>query len=231
MRNDERFAILGAFAVASLAVASGLRAFPSTADWRADPSQSPQCGAGDLWSNGSVRAFGISCQHCHVDDGQQQGMITAEITYEPPLGDGKYLPATTYTVTVKLIGEHLGLTDQAHNRNGFTATYEDANGNTLGTLQADLTDGCPADPPHQVVQGSKVWSDAVAPGTTFTYGDCHAVASLGKPGLISWIYRWTAPAAGSGPVYAHHGVVDGDADRRSLGDDVVMAKAQLAEGP
>ena len=223
MTNPKRLAIIGGLAIGGLAVARGLQAFPRSADWRDDPSQGAHAGAGDIWSTGSVRDRGIACLHCHVDDARQQGMIAVEISYDPPLSAGNYAPGTAYTVTVALLGEHLGLSDQASDTNGFAATYEDVNGNELGALQADLSDGCPAETP--------VHGDAFAPGTTYTYGDCHAIASLGKPGLTSWTYRWTAPAAGSGTVYAYHGVVDGDADRRSLGDDVKMDRAELAEGP
>src|SRR5262245_58553308 len=126
----KKIAMIAGLAVAGLATASGLKAFPNTDNWTDDPSQGLHCGGGDIWGNGSVKDWGITCTHCHINDKNQQGSITAQITFSPALSGGHYATNTDYTVTVKLVGEHLGIADPANNLNGFTARFEDVNGNT-----------------------------------------------------------------------------------------------------
>jgi hypothetical protein len=223
MKNITRIAIIGGLALAGVATAGVLRAFPNTADWAADPGQTHNCGNGGIYATGSARDWGISCIHCHINDVNQQGMITANPTFVPALGAGnKYTPGTTYTVTVHMVGEHLGLADQANNRNGMTATFEDNNGAAVGAMAGDMT-ACAA--------GPNALPDGAIAGTTFVYGaGCHYVASLGKqgPGLTQWSFKWTVPAAQTGNVTMFYGVVDGNNDKKSLGDDVKIGKFVLA---
>ena len=52
-----------------------------------------------------------------------------------------------------------------------------------------------------------------------------------KLGATSWTFKWTAPAAGAGPVTIYYGVVDGDhAGTDSKNDDVKQGTIRLNEG-
>lgn len=224
MKNQMRSLLIGGILVAGLAVAGGLKAFNNVGMFGDDPSQGAKCGGGGIFGTGSTTDWGITCAHCHINDVNQQGNITASISYAPALSGGKYVPGTQYTVTLKMIGEHLGLNNAASNTNGFVVTYEDAAGKKAGSLLGDMQTSCPSAVPTV--------PDALLMGQTYAFGDCHAVASLARNNVTpTWSFKWTAPSAGTGPVTLFYGVVDGDSDKRSIGDDVKMGKAMLAEGP
>lgn len=224
MKKQMRSLLIGGLVVAGLSVAGGLLAFNNVVMFAEDPSQGVHCGGGGIFGTGSTADWGITCAHCHINDKNQQGSITATFTYTPALSGGKYAPGTTYNVNVKMVGEHLGLSNMASNTNGFGAIYEDAAGKKAGTVLGDQQTSCPSMAPTV--------PDALLMGQTYAYGDCHAVVSLGRNGAApDWNFKWTAPAAGTGPVTLYYGVVDGDTDKRSLGDDVKIGKAQLPEGP
>jgi hypothetical protein len=227
MKDYMRFAMLACVAAAGLVSVSGARAFNNVVMFSDDPSQGPHAGGGDIWGTGSVRDWGVQCNHCHINDKNQQGQITSQFTTNPPLSGGKYVPGTQYTVTVKLLGEHLGTSDPTNNRNGFVATFENMNGQPTGGLLGDMQTSCPATP---------TMPDALLPGGTFAYSynnsGCVNVASLFKsPAPTQWTFKWTAPAAGTGTVIMYYGLVDGDASQSSYGDDVKMGKQMLPEGP
>jgi len=229
MRNLKRIAIIGGLALAGVATAGVLRAFPNATNWTDDPSQSVHCGNGGIYATGGVKDWGITCTMCHINDVNQQGNISATVSANPPFTGNKYLPGQLYTITVNLVNEQLGKADQSNNRNGMSATFEDVNGNPMGSLAGDAI-ACAAAPPSL--------PDPLYAGTTYVYGPgCHNVTSLGKqgPGLTQWIFKWQAPAAGvaagTGAITMYYGVVDGNTDKKSLGDDVKMGKVQLAEGP
>lgn len=224
MKNMKHFAIIGGLALAGVVTASALRAFPNVANWSDDPSQSVHCGNGGIYATGGVKDWGITCAMCHINDVAQQGSITATTTFSPPLAAGnKYSQGVTYSVTIHLIGEHLGLADQTNNKNGMTATIEDANGVSVGAMAGDMAACATAAPSLP---------DGAYPGTTYVYGaGCHNVSSLGKqgPGLTQWTFKWTAPTVDPGPITMFYGVVDGNTDKKSLGDDVKMGKLALSQ--
>jgi len=236
MKNLKRIAIIGGLALAGVATAGALRAFPNVGNWSDDPSQSVHCGNGGIWATGGKKDWGISCVHCHIPGpGNPQGMIAATVSASPAFTGNKYVPGTNYVVTVNLVGEYLGkanASEIANNKNGMTATFEDANGGALGNLLGDSQSSCPAAAP--------VLPDPALGATyTWAYGDCHAVAGLGVQGtgpapnitLTKWNFKWKAPAAGKGTATMFYGVVDGNSDKTSLGDDVKMGTLVLAEGP
>ncbi|MFT3772547.1 MAG: hypothetical protein QM820_44720 [Minicystis sp.] len=228
MRNFKHMVIIGGLALAGVATAGALRAFPNTLSWAEDPATGIHCGAGDIWATGGVKDWGITCAMCHVNDVNQQGQITAQLTWNPPLSGGKYAPGTDYTVTMKLLGEHLAV-NNASNTNGFTMTFEDVNGNPKGKLLGDMQTSCPSTP--------NTLPDGALQGTTFTYSvpangnQCRSIASLSRKNVSTWSFKWTSPAAGSGTVYAYYGLIDGNGDTKSFGDDVKMGKVQMPEGP
>jgi len=236
MRDYMRIAMLACVAAAGLASASGVRAYNNVVMFSDDPSQGIHAGGGDIWGTGSVRDFGITCAHCHINDKMQQGQITSQIQFQtnpPSTFNGKYTPGTQYTVTIKLLGEHLGTNDPVNHRNGFVATFEDVSGKPTAGLLGDMQTTCP---------GVPTMPDALLPGATFSYSvnntGCVNVASLDKPPTgtppaapTQWTFKWKAPAAGTGAVILYYGLVDGDASQTSYGDDVKVGKQMIAEGP
>jgi hypothetical protein len=233
--------ILIAILVAAPATAIG---FPFLFSWHQSAHWAPgtvssRAGAGGIYGTGGVTDWGITCAHCHT---KAKGLIDAKV--EPPGGwplkGGlpSYVPGASYTVTVTLIGEHLGLSNPGgpnDNLNGFALTVEDQAGKVQGTFTSDTSPavsgpgaGCPSTPL------AKSGSPATYPnGTTYLYGDCHAVLYLDRLGAVtSWTFSWKAPAAGKGPLTVYYGVVDGDhGGDSSLDDDVKMGTVKLVEGP
>src|SRR5262249_35490266 len=150
--------------------------------------------------------FGITCAHCHV---KAEGKIDLDLEFTPELptvgGQQTYEPGATYQVVAKLVGEHLKgdacgklMGDTMPNVNNFAAAFEDASGNVAGRLASDSgqsAQSCPSTLPSPPPAG-----------TTATYGDCHAVVSMGGADHTSWTFSWTAPAAGSGPLIVFYGV-------------------------
>jgi hypothetical protein len=141
-------------------------------------------------------------------------------------------------VTVKLVGEHLGMGTPTSNVNAFGMTFEDVNGGLMGTLLGTNETSCanaPSAPPAYID------GPLGSGGLTWTYKDtvngnvCRVIGSLdhlSSSGVqTQWSFKWTAPAAGSGTVYAFYGVVDSNGDTKSTGDDVKMGKIQIPEGP
>lgn len=219
MTNKKRIALVLGLTAVGLATAGGVKAFQEAGHWHDDPSQGQHCGGGDIWYTGGVRDWNLACTHCHINDKNQQGNLTVQVNgFEP---GNKYVPGKMYTLTATMIsaapGGELAKAD-AKNKNGFTATIEDQNNQTAGTFLGDMQSSCPAPP---------TLPDGAFMGTTLAYGDCHAIASLGKVNLSTWTFKWQAPASAAGPLVFYYGVVDGDSNEKSLGDDVKMGKIQL----
>ncbi len=190
-----------------------------------DPADGMPPGGGGIFGTGAARDHGITCQDCHVDP--PDGDIELRFRFSPSLGsvDGldTYQPGQTYDVTVELLGEVLTgpCAPNAKNNNGFVATFEDTSGQPAGALASDSgqsrTD-CPAAYPEP------------GTGTTVLYRDCD-VAMPEDYERTSWQFRWTAPAASTGPVTLHFGGVDGNCDMMSMGDLVVVGQRDLSPAP
>jgi hypothetical protein len=225
---------IGALAAISL-VSVGVVAFPQSGEWHATATaQRP--GGGDVYANGSTRDFGITCNHCHINDKNQQGHIDFIITPSPAWSKvnnlDAYKPGQLYAMTVTMAkagqttpGDNLGAAGNNNNINGFTLTVEDAGGNPKGTLRGDaVPNACPPNAPAP---------DATVPGkTTYTYNDCRTIVSLDQPQVIlQWSFTWMAPAAGTGDLTVYYAAVDGDGKKTSYGDDVKVGNLKLKEGP
>jgi hypothetical protein len=182
-------------------------------------------GSGGIWATGARRDHGITCAHCHINDANQQGRVGLTPSFSPPLGaGGKYTPGTRYTVTMTMTGEWLGLSGcgaYVTHTNGFGAAFELSTGASAGLLESDSGQSA-----ANCLQTSQ--SDG---GTTLTYGRCTAVVSKAALARTNWTFFWTAPAAGAGAVTLYWGVVDGNCDMMSMGDDVKTGKQTLPEGP
>src|SRR5262245_34572860 len=48
-----------------------------------------RAGGGGIWATGSKMDKGIKCSHCHIEP---DGMIDAQVTFNPQLSNGKYVP-------------------------------------------------------------------------------------------------------------------------------------------
>jgi hypothetical protein len=178
-------------------------------------------GGGGILATGGASDHNITCADCHIKAAEQ---IDSTFLFDgQPLT--QYSPGHTYQVTAKLLYEHLGLSGCGPyvngNVNNFGATFEDANGNRVGTLASDgNTSGasCSSSLPATVT------------GTTLVYGDCHAITSTSTKDLAQWSFSWTAPAVGTGTVTLYYGMVDGNCMMDSLNDDVKVGNAKLTEG-
>jgi hypothetical protein len=188
-------------------------------------------GGGGIIGTGSRNDQRTECGHCHIDaDG------TIDLTFAPePAFDAQgdslfYEPEREYEFTVKLTGEHLGLSGcrtGAPNANMMAATFEDAAGANVGTLESDTGQmqgaGCPATTPDP---------KSITSGTTLLAVDCRAILTRDAMpgGNTQWKFRWTAPPAGTGDVTLYGGAVDSNCEMNSRGDDVKMIKLTLSEG-
>lgn len=191
-----------------------------------------------IYYTGGAKDYFMNCAHCHIKGNNPQGMIGATITPSPAWqivnNQKAYQPGATYTITIAMTGEHLGMgANPADNGNGMTATFEDAGGNPIGAMASDAANNgnpafaagftCPANAPVPEPMGP----------TTYMFGDCRAVMSTQGPaaGVTSWTFKWKAPAAGKGTVTLYYGIVDGDHHEQDcLNDDVKVGNIPLLEG-
>lgn len=233
---------LSIIVIALLAAAGTARAWDAQESWNnpANGGKAPPGdinaitpGGGGIFGTGGARDYNITCASCHINDKQQQGTIDLAFAFNPALpalgGQQAYKPGQLYMITVNLLNEHLGQSNCSPyvtgNINNFAASIEDASGKGAGVVTSDSgqsSAACPAALP------------TVTGGTTMTYGDCHAVFSMGgdkaDANRAQWSFSWQAPAAGTGGVTVSWGAVDGDCLMDSLGDDVKVGSLRLVEG-
>lgn len=165
-------------------------------------------GGGGLAYTGALRGKGYDCTICHVDS---DAVIAVELTSAPAgLRDGVYMPGTAYAITLDLTGEHRGF-GAVSNQNTFLAeVVTDADAPAGAFTAVDLDE-------FALVDGGRVLAARAGSETT-------------------WTFDWTAPAAGTGAVTFHLGVVDGDgagntarASTDPVGDDVAVLALRLCE--
>lgn len=227
----KRRAIVCIAAALTVLPAAAALAFPFGKSWhdRADgtPSNNGRAGAGGIYGMGSRTDHNITCATCHTGG---MGLITATVTPTPAFqkvgGSDAYKPGQTYSITVAMLGEHLGLNQGMDNLNGMALTIEDQNGKVQGVFTSDAD-------PNANSTSCKPSYPATNPanGTTYIYGDCHGMIFIPRPNTTTWTFTWKAPAAGTGQLTAFYGVVDGDHNgKSSLGDDVKMGVLKLVEG-
>lgn len=245
-----RHLIAATLAAGVLGYASAGSAFPYPYLYHepaAGNSANNRAGAGGLYGTGGKLDHGIKCAHCHIDGA---GTIATDITvtklpsgsptgWDDVNGADGYTPGATYRIAVALTGEHRTaihpmMPGVRTDLNGIAATLEAADGKLAGVLVSDSgqrSDACPATYPF-TNGGGGYDHQGPAGKTTVLFGDCHAALSLHKTAATSWTFDWEAPAAGTGDVTLHLGVVDGDTGgSSSLDDDVVERSFVLSEGP
>ncbi len=208
-------------AIAAILWPASAAAWDSPPLWN-EPADGMQPGGGGIYATGGGRDFRITCTHCHITPTNR---IDLAVAFVPALDTGNaYRPGQQYQVTVNLLGERLGMSGCGQfmrNVNAFAATFEDAAGQTTGTLASDAGQSASSCPPASPTSPFA--------GSTVLYGDCHAVISNNKPNVTSWRFSWTAPSAGAGPVTLYYGGVDGNCDMSSLEDDVKEGTMSLGE--
>lgn len=188
--------------------------------YRAADADNP--GGGGILGTGGAHDYGITCRECHTDRADEPA-LALQFGFTPALptsgGMSTYVPGQRYRVAVNLANATLGppCGQYLTHTDGFGATFEDANGASVGVLETDAGDiatACPSTAPMPNTTG-----------TTGLYGDCKVIFSKGKPDLAAWTFYWTAPA--SGTVRLYYGGVDGDCDMMSMGDGVVVGTMTL----
>lgn len=166
-------------------------------------------GAGGLYYTGSSRERGWDCASCHE---HSAGRVRITFDSDPPelIQTRLYTPGVRYQVTAVLESEHRGLEAQ-FNSNGFVAEVS-RGAEKAGTLSE-------------------------GPGTELAANGRIVLSRNDMNGLARWVFRWTAPPAGTGPVLVNLGAVDGDGAGRSdrsfqdhLNDDVFVGDLELREG-
>jgi hypothetical protein len=195
------------------------------------PADGEVPGGGGIVGTGSVSDGYARCVDCHVEPLQR---IDLAITTDPPFEASAetrfYEPGQAYDVTVLMTGETLGLTGcQAGttNNNMIAAAFEDLNGMRVGLLASDSGQAqgtsCPSTRPAP---------SSVTRGTTLLFGDCSVVLTRDElpGGTTQWMFRWTAPARGTGDVVLFAGGVDSNCNMTSLDDDAKMVSLTLSEG-
>jgi hypothetical protein len=192
-----------------------------------EPTTGPTSGGGGIWGTGAKRDSGITCAHCHV---KPVGKVYASIEFFPLLNqvgpNSLYRPGQKYQMKVMMIGESLGRTFAVcapgkTSMNGFAATFETLGGVKAGRLESDSgqdSNACP------------VTVADLQTGTTVTFGKCAVIANTNVEDQATWTFTWTAPLKGAGTVMMFYGVVDGNCDMKSTGDDVKMGSVLMAEG-
>jgi hypothetical protein len=146
---------------------------------------------------------------CSICHVDSAAMIEARIELEPA-ADGAFQPGQTYQVAVRLVGEHRGF-GAAGNQNSFLAEFVDDTGAHAGTV-ANLGERI-----RMVGDGNVIGGEPLAGNR--------------------WTFAWQAPAAGTGAVTLHLGMVDGDgagvAETPATDpnrDDVAIVAVRLCEG-
>ena len=193
-----------------------------------EPTTGPTSGGGGIWGTGARRDNGLTCANCHVVNGPSK--VYAQIEFFPLLNqvgpNSLYRPGQRYQLKVTLKGESLGrgfgvCGQLLTHTNGFAAAFETVKGVRVGRLESDSgqdSSACPL-----------TVADA-QPGSTVTYGSCTVISSTRREDQTQWTFWWTAPAKGAGTVMMFWGVVDGNCDLKSTGDDTKMGSVLMAEG-
>lgn len=192
-----------------------------------EPTTGPTSGGGGIWGTGGKRDKGVTCASCHV---KAQGKIYATVEFFPLLmqvgPQSLYKPGQRYQVTVTLKNQWLGRNFQTcppfvSSMNGFAANFETATGLKAGRLESDSgqdSNMCSAAIPDQQT------------GSTVTFGACNVIAGSNTEDQYYWTFKWTAPGPGAGTITMFYGVVDGNCDMKSTGDDVKMSSVVMAQG-
>jgi Reeler domain len=194
--------------LASGALASSAQAFHTGALFAAAPGAG---GGGGYFYTGSPRERGWTCSSCHVDPARALRVSITSV--EGLFSSRRYTPDTTYTVTVRMENETLGLGASRSNFNGMALTVLDGEGSPAGTLGG---------------------FDAAR---FFARGTSILASSSTVVGETEWTFTWTAPPGGTGRVTFYLGVVDGDGAGSGptetltdpFGDDVAVGRVVLDE--
>jgi hypothetical protein len=179
-------------------------------------------GGGGIMGTGGGHDHGIKCTDCHVERAMEPNLMLG-MAFSPALVNNTYAAGTRYTITAQLTGAQLAAgtcaTPNGKNVDGFAASFEDDNGNSVGSLAAD--DG-------QSAPSCTLPSPAPA-GTTALDGDCKVIFGNGTANISQWTFTWTAPTTGA--VHIYWGSVDGDCDMMSMNDAAVTGSRTLTPAP
>jgi hypothetical protein len=183
------------------------------------PADAANPGGGGILGTGGGHDYGIKCTDCHTDRVMEPALAFA-MTFSPALTSGAYAAGQRYTVTARLTGAQQGVgcnqqDPNMHDRDGFAASFEDANGVPTGALASDSGQ----------TATSCVFPSPIPPGTTGLDGDCKVVFANSVENNDTWTFTWTAPA--SGPVRVFWGAVDGNCDMMSMKDAAVTGSMTL----
>ncbi len=209
MRRAIKLAVATAIVACAVAASTQARAFHAGSQYAKNASAG---GGGGIFYTGAPGERRWDCRACHLDP---PGQIRASLSASPAsLFDAStYAPGESYTITVKLTGEHAGLKTPATNTNGLALSIVDTTGAPAGAVVAFA--------PDAIVAGG--------PATIASTGE--------RLGATEWSFTWRAPEASLGRVTVHLGVVDGDGAGTSapgafsdpFGDDVYVASVPIEE--
>jgi hypothetical protein len=124
---------------------------------------------------------------------------TGWITSDIPVSG--YLPLTDYSITATA-------TRIGHTKFGFQVTPQNNNGTFLGTLANIGTDTKLTSNPNYIT---------------------HNQAAIAGNGSKSWVFKWTSPIAGSGPVTFYGAFNATNANNYSSGDSIFLSTLSVNE--
>lgn len=209
MSRATTLAIAALLCFAAALGAARARAYHAGSTFGAAPGAG---GAGGYFYTGSPRERGWTCASCHVE---APGTLRVSLSSAEGLfADRAYSPGATYSVTVRIEEERLGLAAARSNFNAMALSVLDSAGVPTGTLGG---------------------YDAAR---FYSRGSAILASSSTVVGETEWTFTWTAPDAGAGEVIFYLGVVDGDGAGSGpsetltdpFGDDVAMGRIVLREG-
>jgi hypothetical protein len=202
--------LLATFAIAMLLAPEAV-AYQAVTSFRRPAIQG---GGSGLYFTGSRRFGGLDCSACHLD---APGRMHLELESSPPelMSEGFYKPWETYAITLRMHGEHRGLSSPT-NDNTFALEVVDDAGAPRGTFR-------------EVELGTlqRIDGEVEIDGVVF-----------GATNRTTWSFEYTAPDPGSGRLAVHVAAVDGDGgaswpppgpSRDPLGDDVFVHSWRLCE--
>jgi len=207
--RQRSLAILGALSLVWLAP-SPARAFHAGSVFDKPPGAG---GGGGLFYTGAIRDKGWDCTACHLDP---PGKIQLRLFVDPPdlFQSFRYTPGQTYTFSVAMEGESLGMGSPLSNYNTIAVSIVGPTGAPVGSMSGFAAEEFYTGWPTTIVSGGQ------------------------RVAATSWSFQWIAGGPGAGMVTIFIGAVDGNGANSPpgqtltdpFGDDVYIGTVQLEEG-
>lgn len=209
-RSLAAFSAVSAFWALSLGGPAPARAFHAGNVFDKPPGAG---GGGGLFYTGALRDKGWDCTACHIDP---PGKIQLRVQVDPPdlFQTFHYAPGQTYSFTVTMEGESVGMASPLSNYNTLAISIVGATGAPVGSMSGFAAEEFYTGWPTTILSGGQ------------------------RVGATSWTFQWIPGEAGAGMVTIFVAGVDGNGANSSpgqtltdpFGDDVYIGTISLEEG-